>query len=328
MLDHGRNFDILQLSEKMAITCHINAVFESNPDLDCGQRRLDLATTMGVDHINPKSWLGDTHIGGVDLVAAWNRGQDAATLLLQSLFGVDKVRMDFNYDSIFSNPDRDILRPDGIYIGLCSTPTKEEQHTPTSGQQDAIDKEELFLDDGLPDDPDDVWDTPQSFMLNGAIVKIDSAISRIHPNSWRQSSDRMYRVQGHHLDKFNTSHLDGLLDAEDAVNDQLMKVYDIIGVLVRVDDDVCFAAMEVKGVLRPEGKKNAFHLSAQYSDLASPVTVRNHMLASLLSISLFVYAFHLFSFSLNLLRLSTCSHDYSDTSVIVTQPDSINSYPG
>jgi hypothetical protein len=58
------------------------------------------------------------------------------------------------------------------------------------------------------------------------------------------------------------------------------------------------------------------------------VTIRNHMLPSLLSVSLFVYAFHLFPFSLNLLRLSTCSHDHSDTLVIVTQPDSINSYPG
>jgi hypothetical protein len=58
------------------------------------------------------------------------------------------------------------------------------------------------------------------------------------------------------------------------------------------------------------------------------VTIRNHMLISLLSVSLFVYAFHLFLLPLNLLRLSTCSHDYSDTSVIVTQPDSINSYPG
>jgi hypothetical protein len=58
------------------------------------------------------------------------------------------------------------------------------------------------------------------------------------------------------------------------------------------------------------------------------VTVRNHMLISLLSVSLFVYVFHLFWFPLNLLRLSTCSHDYSDTSVIVTQPNSINSYPG
>jgi hypothetical protein len=31
---------------------------------------------------------------------------------------------------------------------------------------------------------------------------------------------------------------------------------------------------------------------------------------------------------LDLPCLYTCSHDYSDTSVIVTQPDSINSYPG
>jgi hypothetical protein len=146
------------------------------------------------------------------------------------------------------------------------------QCTSTSEQQDAIDEEELFLDDGLPDHLDDVRDTPQSFMLNGAIVKIDSAISSIHPDSWRQSSDCVYRVQGYHLDKFNTSHVDGLLDAEDAVNNQLMKVYNIIGVLVQVDDNVCFAAMEVKGVLKPEGKKNTFHLSARYSDLTSPTS--------------------------------------------------------
>jgi hypothetical protein len=112
----------------MAIACHINAVFESNPDLDRGQRWLDIASTMGINHINPKSWLGDTHVGGVDLATAWNQGRDAATLLLQSLFGVNKVRMDFNYDSIFSDPDRDMLRPDGTYIGIRSTTTKEGQH--------------------------------------------------------------------------------------------------------------------------------------------------------------------------------------------------------
>jgi hypothetical protein len=44
-----------------------------------------------------------------------------------------------------------------------------------------------------------------------------------------------------------------------------------------------------------------------------------------------VYSCMRFTYSrspLNLPHLSTCSHDYSDTSVIVTQPDSINSYPG
>jgi hypothetical protein len=44
-----------------------------------------------------------------------------------------------------------------------------------------------------------------------------------------------------------------------------------------------------------------------------------------------VYLHMRFTYSrspLNLLHSSTCSHDYSDCSVIVTQPDSINSYPG
>jgi hypothetical protein len=45
------------------------------------------------------------------------------------------------------------------------------------------------------------------------------------------------------------------------------------------------------------------------------------MQTSLLSASLFQYAFHLFLSSLNLPCLYTCSHDYSDSLVILTQPD-------
>jgi hypothetical protein len=44
-----------------------------------------------------------------------------------------------------------------------------------------------------------------------------------------------------------------------------------------------------------------------------------------------VYSCMRFTYScspLNLLHLSTCSHAYSEPSAIVTQPDSINSYPG
>jgi hypothetical protein len=279
-LDHGRNFDVLQLSEKMAIACHINTVFERNPDLDRGQRRLDLATTIGVDHVNPKSWLGDTRVGGVDLAEAWNRGRDAAVGMLKSFFGEIKVQRSFNYDSIFSDNKRDILRPDGLYIGVRRTKGEAQsnvlevaKHAPATGLHpdttDMIDKE-LFLDDGLPDVPDEIQGIPRSFLLNGAVVNIDSAISSIHPNSWRQSSDRLYRVQGYHVDNFNTSNVDGLVDAEDAVNNELLKIYDIIGVLVRVDGAVCFAAMEVKGVTRPEEKKML--PSARYSDLASPTS--------------------------------------------------------
>jgi hypothetical protein len=56
----------------MSITCHISTVFECNPDLDHGQCQLDLATTIGINHINPKLWLGDTCIGEFNLAKAWN----------------------------------------------------------------------------------------------------------------------------------------------------------------------------------------------------------------------------------------------------------------
>lgn len=82
-------------------------------------------------------------------------------------------------------------------------------------------------------------------------------------------SDRVFRVRGWSLEQFNSSKIDGLLDAEDVINDELLKIYDIVGLLVRVDDSVCFAAMEVNGFTRREGKKKVVSLSAKYSDLTS-----------------------------------------------------------
>ncbi|XP_006455832.1 hypothetical protein AGABI2DRAFT_121753 [Agaricus bisporus var. bisporus H97] len=310
-LGHGSNFDILQLSEKMAIACLINSTFERNSDLDRGHRRLDLSSTLGIDHINPASWLGDTRVGGVDLKVAWNNGRDVAIEMLQSIFDADKVKRDFDFTSIYSHSNRDMLRPDGIYIGIRATkegrkekypievsnpkhvpapqnPVNPIQQTPfsivpaTSGRQDTADmdnaEEEFGLEEDLPDNPHETLKARQSFLIEGKEANIDSALSSIHPDSWRQMSDRVYRVRGWSLEHFNnTSKVDALVDVEDVIDGELLKVYDVVGLLVRANDTVCFAVMEVKSFTRRDGKKKVVTLSAKYSDLTSEAS--NYMVS-------------------------------------------------
>jgi hypothetical protein len=71
------------------------------------------------------------------------------------------------------------------------------------------------------------------------------------------------------LDYFNTPKLDGLVDGEDILNNELLKAYDIVGFLTQTADFICFAVMEVKGFIIIEGKRKVYHLSTKCSDLAS-----------------------------------------------------------
>ncbi|KAF8150028.1 hypothetical protein B0H34DRAFT_638182, partial [Crassisporium funariophilum] len=87
--DHARNFDVLQLAHKLSIGAEINAIFEKYPDLDRGHYRRNLVGTHGVDHINPKSWVGDVAVGNVDIVAEYLEGQRIATKILQEQFKSD-----------------------------------------------------------------------------------------------------------------------------------------------------------------------------------------------------------------------------------------------
>jgi hypothetical protein len=52
--DHGWNFDVLQLSQKLSVGATISTTFERYPDLDHGHHRLSLKDAKGVDHVNPK----------------------------------------------------------------------------------------------------------------------------------------------------------------------------------------------------------------------------------------------------------------------------------
>ncbi|KAJ7936626.1 hypothetical protein B0H13DRAFT_1589535, partial [Mycena leptocephala] len=86
-LDHARNFDIEQLGQKLSLGALINATLQCNPDLDRGHRRLKTDGALGVDHVNPKSWLGDVRVGNVNLLACWNNSREAANRILVHYFG-------------------------------------------------------------------------------------------------------------------------------------------------------------------------------------------------------------------------------------------------
>ncbi|KIM86980.1 hypothetical protein PILCRDRAFT_4223 [Piloderma croceum F 1598] len=72
---------------------------------------------MGIDHVNPRSWAGNVCVGGVNLKTEWKQGQVDAENILQKVYkkGV------FNFDSAFSKPGHDLLRPLGEYVGVAAT---------------------------------------------------------------------------------------------------------------------------------------------------------------------------------------------------------------
>ncbi|KAJ6603661.1 hypothetical protein B0H10DRAFT_2315727 [Mycena sp. CBHHK59/15] len=117
-LDHARNFDIDQLASKLSLSALINAAFQRNPDLDQGHRRLSLKGALGLGHVNPKSWIGNVRVGDVNLAHEWQAGRNAANHILMKYFG-SGAQVDFI--KIFSQQDRDFLRPDGHYVGVKET---------------------------------------------------------------------------------------------------------------------------------------------------------------------------------------------------------------
>ncbi|KZV79434.1 hypothetical protein EXIGLDRAFT_707060 [Exidia glandulosa HHB12029] len=127
-LDHARNFDTIQLSYKLSSGFLIHAIFQRNPDLDRGHRRLKLTNCMGIDHLNPKSWTGDVCVDNVDLNAVWESGREQAVQYLTAQFGAAAATLATRLSDSFSRPDYDVMRPDGHYVGV-SGPTSDDERS-------------------------------------------------------------------------------------------------------------------------------------------------------------------------------------------------------
>lgn len=133
--DHARNFDILQLAEKLSIGALVQSIFERNPDLDRGHRRLTLKDADGIDHVNPHSWQGNVRVGDVELEAEWVQGRDEANRLLVSYFGAS-ARVNFEALLRHGGGDRDLLRPAGTYVG--------SEYQPDDARTEAVEVGSVF----------------------------------------------------------------------------------------------------------------------------------------------------------------------------------------
>ena len=84
-----------------------------------------------MDHINPKSWLGNVRVGDVDIKKEYLAGRDDANALLVKEFGPDKLGADtwapLDFDDLFALPKIDHLRPAGEYIGCRPIDLAEQQ---------------------------------------------------------------------------------------------------------------------------------------------------------------------------------------------------------
>ncbi|KAI1781848.1 hypothetical protein LXA43DRAFT_958147 [Ganoderma leucocontextum] len=278
--DHSRNFDLLQLSEKLAVSALISTIFERNPDLDRGHRRLSLKDAMGVDHINPKSWIGDVRVGQVDIDAEWSRARTEANKFLVDTFGTG-ASVDF--ESLFTSNDHDLMRPNGDYIGVRPhpddarteanedpAPTRDTTESDSDSDSDTNDNgsgttnaegddepdaclEEpigVDLDEFLPSttddsDPDPGYTNDDFLVIDGKSYWIGSIVTAwCSDNRAKKVSVRPLRTAGVTLEDLRGADRWNTpeLDGED-----LVKSGDIVGSLVRAGGDVGLAVLEVTG---------------------------------------------------------------------------------
>ena len=73
--NHHQNFDILDLAGKLATSMLINSIYTQNPNLNSGSRQLKVTDTVGINHLNPKSWVGDVSVDKVSLQLCWEEGK-------------------------------------------------------------------------------------------------------------------------------------------------------------------------------------------------------------------------------------------------------------
>ena len=98
--DHIHNFDILQLAHKLSIGVEIESIFQRYPDLYRGHLRRNLRKAQGVDHINPKSWVGNVCVGDVDIKREYFAGREKANQILVEHFGEGG---NVNFDELFKS---------------------------------------------------------------------------------------------------------------------------------------------------------------------------------------------------------------------------------
>lgn len=88
------NFDLKQLGDQARAMYTLSSILACEVSWNCGLRCLHLSGAEGVDHTNPKLWLGDVFVGGVSLLACWNVSHYHSTQMLSAAnINVDFIKV-------------------------------------------------------------------------------------------------------------------------------------------------------------------------------------------------------------------------------------------
>ncbi|PPQ96609.1 hypothetical protein CVT26_010742 [Gymnopilus dilepis] len=272
--DHARNFDPLQLGQKISIGAEVNAIFLRHPDLDRGHVRRNLVSVRGVDHVNPKSWKGNPRVGDVNLLKEYMAGRYDANELMKKEFGKE-----CDFDQLFANPNIDHLRPGGEYVGSRAADYQEQddddvvlaEGLPRNAEGQLVDNDsdqdarELIEIDEEQDDP------PESDMLNPSAQPINSHYMVVDgkkqhkaqiissllngEGSARKVLSRPARAAGVTIES-SLRKLQNLNFSDDITDsDNKIKAGDLGAILTRTGRDVCLAVIEVLSFKKSSSKQ-------------------------------------------------------------------------
>lgn len=273
---HHRNFDLLELSYKLAIASLINSIYLRNPELDAGSRRLNLTNAIGVDHVSPKSWVGDVTVDNVSLQLCWQKGKAGADTILSSIFPPNELK---DSSCAFSHPNCDLLRPFGEYIGFSGDTdpsdeklddepvrqTYEEVDRAKDGGTEATEPEGVLSGDsetkGVPSDdetditdleellPDVIGDPilddiPKDWLeVDGVLLRKSSVVAQyLKANRSKKSVERTLWVQRLTIGDLR-EHPSPNIET-DAANPDRFCVGDLAATLVRSGSSICLAIIQ------------------------------------------------------------------------------------
>ena len=275
--NHHRNFDILDLAGKLATSSLIDSIFARNPTLDAGSRRLKVTGVIGVDHLNPKSWIGDVDVSKVSLQLCWEEGRRQASLLVASLYPRDPV---VDFSAVFCLTDHDLLRPRGRYVGFSNeadisidydrpnTPAPHpDDPQPTTRATDHL-ADDSDEDDGHDDngsdgggrDLEDLLPDSADEPLNGSNHTVEDWLEidgqryskaclvsqHLRANCSKKLAERALRVRGLTLDGLRKRPPEFPLDP----GGDNLQIGDITATLVRTESVVCLTILQVTGFRR------------------------------------------------------------------------------
>ncbi|KAJ6601842.1 hypothetical protein DFH09DRAFT_1069394 [Mycena vulgaris] len=107
---HNSAMNFMQAIDRLGHAVDLQGALMRNPDLDQGERRLNMTRAEGVDHLTMKAWTGNAISGQCHLPSAWSKGCEAARAILHK-YGVDWP--DDEFERIFAMYGFDMLRPFG-----------------------------------------------------------------------------------------------------------------------------------------------------------------------------------------------------------------------